>query len=302
MKIHLPIISLIALIAFSACKTGPGKNALSSGYNFTHPDATFVLPAILKEISGLVCVDSVTLACVQDEQGIIFLYDLTQKKVNRQIEFFSNGDYEGIARVNDTIYVLRSDGTLFEISDYRSDSATVKPYPTDIPSKDNEGLCYDGQNNRLLIACKEITGKGELSKDKRYVFAFDLNLKTMPVEPIYSYELKQIREFAANNGIDLPIRIKKKGVTTGPVLKFQTSGIAIHPLTNELYLLSAEDYLLLVFDRNGNIDQMIRLNTGLFNQPEGITFMENGDMYVSNEGAGKGPGTLRRLNYHTGYP
>jgi hypothetical protein len=42
---------------------------------------------------------------------------------------------------------------------------------------------------------------------------------------------------------------------------------------------------------------MERLNPDLFNQPEGITFMKNGDLFISNEGKKKSP-TLVRFNYN----
>lgn len=298
MKNHLSLLLITTLFIFSTCKTGPMKKALVEGYDFQYPDATFVLPAILQEISGVTCIDSSTLASIQDELGIIFFYDLTKRRISRQVEFSINGDYEGIARVIDTIYVLRSDGTIFEICDFRSARASMTSYSTNILSKDNEGLCYDRENNRLLIACKEITGKGALSKDKRYVFAFDLKLKSLTEEPAYSFDINQMREYAVNKNIDLPLVIEKKGSPAKPELKFQPSGIAVHPLTNKLYILSAADNLLFVYDRSGNINEMVKLNIGMFNQPEGITFMDNGDMFISNEGPGSGPGTLRRLNYH----
>lgn len=38
------------------------------------------------------------------------------------------------------------------------------------------------------------------------------------------------------------------------------------------------------------------LNPLVFNKPEGITFFENGDMMISNEGQHKKP-TLLRFNY-----
>ncbi len=297
MKNYLSLISALIIIFLSGCKTGPAKSVFDAGYNFKSPDASVILPAVLQEVSGITLIDSNMLACIQDENGILFLYDLAKKKISSQFNFFSNGDYEGIAGVMDTIYVLRSDGMLIEISDYRSNNVIVTPFPTEIPSKDNEGLCYDSQNSRLLIACKESTGKGDLSKDKRYVFGFDLISKNLIEEPVYSFDIQLLKEFAVKNNIYLPLKGKKKGPPE-PVLRFQTSGIAIHPLTNKLYLLSSEDYLLSVFDSNGNIDHMVRLNMGLFNQPEGITFLENGDLLISNEGQGKGPATLRKFRYN----
>lgn len=298
MKKHLRNLLFFTVFIISACQTGQLKKDAAIGYTFQNPDASLVLPSILHEISGLSYVDPTTLICIQDEKGILFLYDISEDKITSQIEFYSDGDYEGIAKVYDTIYVLRSDGTLFEISDYMSDWRKVTSYQTAIPSKDNEGLCYDRENNRLLIACKEITGRGELSKDKRYVYAFDLLSKNIIEKPVFSFDINMLKEFSADNNITLPLKRETGESRLVPDIKFQTSGIAIHPVTRSLYLLSAVDFLLFVFDRNGKISAITRLNRGLYNQPEGITFMENGDMFISNEGYGKGPGTLRRLNYH----
>jgi hypothetical protein len=53
---------------------------------------------------------------------------------------------------------------------------------------------------------------------------------------------------------------------------------------------------LFVFNTKNEIEYIGRLNPDLFIQPEGITFMKNGDMYISNEGQKKSA-TLVRFNY-----
>jgi uncharacterized protein YjiK len=281
----------------SGCNTGQIKPQRVAGYNFKSPDARVVLPYILHEISGITFVDSSTLVCIQDEKGILFFYDMLRNEISRQKEFYVNGDYEGIARNEDTIYVLRSDGIIYEIADFKSDNIIVTPFVTDIPSKDNEGLCYDDESGRLLIASKENTGKGDLSKDYRYIFGFDLTSKRLKRELAYTFDIEGLKEFAKTNNIDLPLKNSKRGLAVETDLKFSASGIAFHPVTGRLYLLSAEDNLLFIFDKSGAVNQIIRLNPGIFNQPEGIAFLENGDMFISNEGPGKGPATLLRFNY-----
>jgi uncharacterized protein YjiK len=298
MKSLVLLCLAIIILTLSQCKNNIGKIEKSTGYNFKSPDESIELPSVLHEISGLTYIDSINFACIQDENGILFIYDFRDGKIAREFKFFSKGDYEGIARVDDTIYVLRSDGVLFEIADYKSDSIIVIPYQTNIASKDNEGLCYDSENRRLLIACKESTGKGELSKDKRYVFEFNLDSMYLVPDPAFSFDIEKLKEFAKINKVKLPLKGKKKGLSVESVLKFQASEIAIHPLSKKIYILSAEDYMLLVFDKTGKIEQMVMLNHTLFNQPEGITFLENGDMLITNEGPGKGPATLLRFNYH----
>ena len=297
MRVRLIATIGAVIIILSGCKTSQPKNQRTGGYNFKSPDAAIVLPDILHEISGITFLDSNTLVCVQDENGILFFYDIAKKGVISQKDFSGKGDYEGIARVEDTIYVLRSDGFLFEIADFKSDNQTITSYDTDIPSKDNEGLCFDREQNRLLIACKEKTGKGDLKKDNRYIFGFDLSSKKLTGEPVFTFDVDGLKEFAKANNIELPLKNAKKGLAVEPDLKFHASGIAIHPLTGRIYLLSADDRLLFIFDKSGIVEQIIRLNPALFLQPEGITFLENGDMLISTEGAGRGPAGLIRYNY-----
>ena len=76
-----------------------------------------------------------------------------------------------------------------------------------------------------------------------------------------------------------------------------TSAIAVHPITKKLYLLSASDHLFFIFNStNGEIEHLELLNPDIFNKAEGITFMDNGDMIITNEGQNKNP-TLLRFNY-----
>ena len=55
------------------------------------------------------------IACVQDEKGTVYVYDIHKDKLKESVDFGRNKDYEAIANVNDTIYVLKSNGTIYEI-------------------------------------------------------------------------------------------------------------------------------------------------------------------------------------------
>ncbi len=114
--------------------------------------------------------------------------------------------------------------------------------------------------------------------------------------PAFSFNIETIRDYAQMNKIELPTKIKKNGEISKPVLKFKTSAIAVHPITKKLYLISADDYLLFVFDRTGKIENMVQLDSAMFNKAEGIAFAGNGDLFISNEGQGKNP-TILRFNY-----
>ena len=132
------------------------------------------MPDTLREISGLTMLDNENFACIQDENGIIFIGNLNTGNIEKQFVFGPDGDYEGIAKAGNDLYILRSDGTLFGISDYNSGNIVLNTWPTGIPANNNEGLCYDAANNRLLIACKGKSGKGAEFKDIRRITSYNV--------------------------------------------------------------------------------------------------------------------------------
>jgi hypothetical protein len=271
--------------------------AITINYNLSKPDKTYLLPHELNEISGLTETGESSFAGIQDENGILYIYDLTNEKIIKEFTFHGNGDYEGIARVDKTIYVLRSDGKLYEINNFESGNSNIESYSTGISAKDNEGLCFDKDSNRLLIAPKSEPEKHSGNKDKRFIYAFDLRSKKLIGNPVYTFDLSLIRKFAAENNLKVPKNGGKKGDKDEPDIEFRPSAIGIHPVTNKLYLISGMEELLFVFDIKGNIEFMTKLDKDLFNQPEGITFLKNGDMLISNEKGQKNRATVLRFNY-----
>ncbi len=288
-------LAVVFLLFINSAFANNGKHA---GYNLKKPDLNVVLPEILNEVSGLTYIDNETFACIQDEKGVLFIYSILERKIAEEYKFYLDGDYEGIARVDSSIYVLRSDGMLFEISNYKRSDFKIKSFSTGIPANNNEGLCYDPHHNRLLIACKGKSGKGQEFKDKREIYGFDLIKKELSSDPVFEFDLRRIKEYALENNINLPSKTKKKGETTEPFIRLMTSDIAIHPFTNKLYLLSAADHLFFIFNMKGEIEHMEKLDPHIFNKAEGITFLHNGDMLITNEAQNRKP-TLLRFNYQT---
>src|SRR5690606_13630350 len=111
--------------------------------------------AELREVSGIALLPDGLMACIQDEDGILFLYDLHKKAIQEKIQFADAGDYEGLAIVGNTAFVVRSDGAIYQVSDFRSGKPEVTLHKSVLAATQNtEGLAYDKANNRLLIACK----------------------------------------------------------------------------------------------------------------------------------------------------
>lgn len=280
MKIYL-IVALCLTLQFTLLCQNEG-NGIS--YDFKNPDVQITLPDTLREISGFTVIDNETVACVQDENGIIFIYDIKKQKIKRQFKFSENGDYEGITAVSNTIYVLRSDGLLFEIENYNSKKPSIKKYLTGISCSNSEGLCYLDETNSLLIACK---GKSTIQTNKpsnRLIYSFNLTTHKLEVKPYLELDRSELTAFAQNHHFNFAKRKTKNDKVTEIPFKINPSEIAIHPISKDIYILSATDYCLFIYSKDKKLKHIESLDKTMFNKAEGLSFLANGDLLISNEG------------------
>ncbi|MBN1696528.1 MAG: SdiA-regulated domain-containing protein [Spirochaetales bacterium] len=256
-------------------------------YDILHPDTIITLPPELTEVSGISYYRDNILACIEDENGIIYLLDYESGEMKGNHKFGKDKDYEDIEIMKDTIddmetkiYILLNTGTIYRIKNLGLADQKIKKYQTFLSSRDDaEGLCYHRGLNALLITCKNPQYLAGMDEP---IYTFDLNKKSMTAVPLFSIDIDAIREKAEN-----PFLIKGK---------LQPSGIAVHPVTGEIYLISSVEKLLVVIDTDGAIRSVTELPRQLFLQPEGICFLPGGDMFVSNEGRG-GQGNIMRFLY-----
>lgn len=236
------------------------------------------MPDDLEEISGMSYMNEKQFACIQDEDGKIFIYDIEDKKIVREIDFAGQGDYEAIALVGKTAYIARSDGHIFEVDNIDAGKPKVIEYHTSLGSKQNvEGLCYDKKYDRLLVSIK---GRDEHSKDYKGIYEFKLATKTLTEMPVYMIRSK-----------DEMLKTKK-----GKYTSINPSDISINPVNDMFYITDGPSHRLVIMDRNNNIRDLIELDKTEFLQPEGICFSPSGKMYISNEGTKKKPGTLMEVS------
>ena len=247
-------------------------------YNLTKPEEKYLMPGELDEISGISWYGSGLLACVEDENGVIYLYDLQQKRVVRRIRFAGSGDYEDVAVIKQNAYVLRSDGTLFlrSMADLPSDGQTdlTMQFRTPLTSaNDVEGLGYDAKRNRLLIACKEKQALSGQQVEGKALYEFDPDLRRLEETPLYQISWPAAGEKASGK--------KKEGEKKE---NFKPSGVAFHPVSHQIYLLASVGQRLIVLHPNGSLAGTVRLEPRLFRQPEGISFAPDGTLYIASEG------------------
>ncbi len=258
-------------------------------YQLNEPNATFEMPEALKEISGLgITKDLQNLIAVNDEEGIVYLINKKSGETVKEIEFWDEGDYEGLEVVGNDAYVIKSNGTIFHIKDFLSDNPSTVWIKTYL-NKDNdvEGLACDPSRNCLLLGCKGKIYEGEdpQSAFKKAIYEFDLNTMDMKKGPAFTLTLPDFKEYISHmeehGEMEKLLEVFSEDEDK---LKFSPSGIAIHPITKEIYVTSSKGKLLLVLSPNGKINHLKKLKKKIHAQPEGICFDMDGTLYIANEG------------------
>jgi len=299
----LALVTTIILISF--CNPGPDKMILMNDHRFAYdlenPEDRYKLPDYLEEISGLSYYGKAKIACVQDEKANIYVLDLKKEKIVEKYDFGGDADYEDISIVGKTAYILRNNGHIYRIKDFAKKDRKAKRINTPLNEKnDTEGMAYDPSSNTLLIACK---GSPSIEKENRYegykaVYKFDLKAEELQKEPHFLIDLDRLDSYIDHNVFSkFSIRVAKRLHLVESETSFKPSGIAIHPIHDEIYIISSVGKLLIVLNRKGKVLEVKELDPKMFRQPEGISFSPTGDMFISNEGQG-GKGYILKFQFN----
>ncbi|MHA6280608.1 SdiA-regulated domain-containing protein [Salinimicrobium sp. CAU 1759] len=265
----------LVILVFVYTFVGEAKKYRSTISSSVTINKTWKLPSILNEVSGIAFLPPNRIACIQDEKGSIFIYNLETSSLEREIKFAGGGDYEGISIQDNTAYVLESNGTVYRIADFMEDART-EIFKTFLSSKnDTEGLFYEAAKNRLLIAVK---AEDPNSKNQKGIYAVELPSMKMQKTPVFSLTFQE----------QLFDDIRKKNAED----TFFPSEVAVDPSTGEILILEAREPKLLILDPDGKAKALHVLSRELFPQPEGLTFDASGRLYISNEGR---PATIHRV-------
>jgi len=285
MKVFLFAVGWVVFLL--ACQSGANKEQSTvmdepiAGYQWGNPVNKYYMPFELDEISGMTYYQKGQIACVQDEEGLLFVYDLKERKVADRIRFAKNGDYEGVTLAAKDIVVARSDGMLFRFNPKKEGSTIILETPLTLKN-DLEGITYDSTAKELILSCKEDAGLGKEKIKGKAVYAYDLALQRFVSRPKYILNKK-----------DLELALKAQG-RDQKVKGFKPSGLDIHPITRYIFIVASVGRLIVVLEPDGTVVDVINLNPKLFKQPEGICFAPDGTLFISSEGS---PGYIMEFEY-----
>ena len=252
---------------FLACNINKKKiqNNDNSRYDLFNP-FIIKLPDGLAEISGIIYYPKDTsVFAIEDEDGLLYKIYLNKNGEIKKWRFDKKHDFEDLVLHDSIFYVLISNGDIESLQFGTGDSIISNKFNFPDANKKNnefESLYFDDNRQQLILLCKDCE-----DDSKKTVSAWGYNISTQAYTPsVLTIDVQQVTQ--------------KLGEQK---MKLKPSAAAINPVTNELYVLSSINHLLIVADRNGKFKDVFELDPAIYKQAEGIAFTPAGDMIISNE-------------------
>lgn len=272
----LPGVDTDILVATSLADTTmlPEGGISLASYSLKAETAThWKLPGRLEEISGLAMTRDHRLLAHNDEAGVIYELDYRRGSILKTFALTDMvkpvaDDFEGIAAVEDQIYLATSSGRLYECREGTAgQSVLFNVYTTGIGRDcEIEALAYDAKQRMLLLMCKN--SRSAARQNQLTIYRWSIDAKQLSED---AHTVIPVIDFARH--------IKGK--------KFQPSGIELHPASGNYFVVAARQQAIAELTPAGQILAVRQFSAPWHRQVEGITFAADSTLIVADEGAGK---------------
>jgi len=230
--------------------------------------ARWILPASLREVSGLAVTPNGRLLAHGDENGLVASLDY---RTGILIKTFFVGnrsdpiDFEGITVANDAIFMIVSDGNIYEFREGAGgERVSFALHETNLKEEcEFEGIAYDPAIESLLLSCKNV--KNDALRDSLVVFRW------------------RFREGTPSTSRMSRLTIPLASVT-GPIgaKEMHPSDIAVDPNSGNYIFVAAQERALIEMTPAGEV-VFVRRIPEVHEQAEGVAVTKDGVLIISDE-------------------
>jgi uncharacterized protein YjiK len=229
------------------------------------PLALWVMPAELREISGLALNRAGELLAHDDEIGRIYAINPKSGIILRRftLQGAPHGDFEGITVAGNDVYLLESNGRLLRFKEAGDgEQPAYTKFDTHLGHEcEFEGVAFEADSSRLLLPCKKVAAKS---------LKEDLVIYRIPVPLTSSSPITMMRIPLANV------------VGANSWKGFAPSDITIDPANGNYVLIAAQEKALAVITPAGVVVKSESLPPG-HPQAEGVAITPDNILIVSDE-------------------
>lgn len=231
--------------------------------------ARWLLPPDLDEISGLALTVDGRLLAHNDQEGTVWEIDYRRGVLVKRFALGRRpikGDFEGIAIASDRIFLIGSNGKLYEFREgANGERVDYTVHDTRLGSEcEFEGVAFDPGLNSLLLACKSAKGK----HDSLVLYRWKLQ----------SGDGKRLSR------LTVPIA---NVIGLNEWKELHPSDITIDPFSGNYVLVAAQERALIEITPTGEAISARPL-PGEHVQAEGVAITREGMLILSDESAGNG--------------
>ena len=261
-------MSLLGMGLAAAAAAHAQDAATLAAYLAKSPERQFFLPQGLNEVSGLAVASADSVYAHNDEYGIVYEIGLGAGKV---VKAFALGkptvkaDFEDIAVRGGYVYLLTSDGRIFEaLKGEHRKRVLYNIYDTGVGAHcETEGLANGPTEDEFLILCKQ--ARDISLKEHLVIYAWNLRDHTPVVAPWLNVPLDGLVEELDQ-------------------ANFHPSAFVWRRDKGTLLIVSSKDHTAIEIDRQGRLVERTRFDKRLHPQPEALVLMPDGRLIVGDEG------------------
>jgi hypothetical protein len=248
-------------------------------FDLQHPNSVQTLPMGIQPFSDVTLFDSTHLIGLDEKNGSLFMYDMVANSVSPFLSWDLGAKICNISTMDSTLLLVDDAKHIhFLYSPY--DEASLKTLNLDNEQFEATSVCIHQESHRLfLMTSNEERTEGYSSSS---VYAYNLNQQKLNAQPLFSISGEDIEAFAIQNKLIAPHSDLSIIDDTLESMNFTPSAIAVHPKTNEIYVLSRGDHSLVVFNQFGEIVNFTSLDKTTFSNPSAMTFKKNGDLVITD--------------------
>jgi uncharacterized protein YjiK len=248
----------------AARKAELDKRIRTANANDAVPVAKWIMPPLLREISGLTLTSRGTVFTHDDNTGRVSEIDPKTGILKKSFSLLGNQkeDFEAITIAGNDIYLMASDGKLFRFREGADgQQVNFQMFDSGLGKLcEFESLAYEADSTRLVMVCKRILDKQAPKDLVIYRMPLPLNRATFSIVQV------PIKQVIGSN--------KWKG--------FRPSDITIDPFTRNYVIIASHEKGLLVLTPDGDVVRSEPL-PGDHRQPEGVAITSDSLLLISDE-------------------
>ncbi|MFM2038526.1 MAG: hypothetical protein RL432_1465 [Bacteroidota bacterium] len=208
-------------------------------------------------------------------RGLVF-QSLDSNKVLKVNPLPESQEVVDFISVDSLLFLIDAEMDVYQ-STFPFDSLSTFQVSHNKPMWESSALCFHKPTKRIIFCAPKEEGEGR----QRALYYYSLSKQRYHEEPIFCFDADEVIAFLDRDNVLVSQVVRRK--TRKSIPEVLPNAIAVHPKTNDFYMLSSKERLLMVFSPFGEILDVTYLEDHVYLNPTDLHFNAQGDLIIANE-------------------